>query len=418
MTDRSIYNKSTLTNGIRVISEQIPHVRSVSIGVWIIAGSRDETEENNGIAHFIEHMAFKGTQKRKTYEIAEALESVGGHLNAFTSKELTCFYAHVLDENLNMAVDVLSDIVLNSLFSEEEIEKEKNVVIEEINDLEDSPDELIHEYFVRDLYYPHPLSFSILGKRENVQNYHRDDLLDFIKQNYTPNRILIAAAGNVNHKALVEICDKYFGNYRNNSLSNRQLLKIPEEKPKISVIENPNINQAHICIGARSVEYTNPKKFSLLVLNTILGSGMSSRLFQSVRETHGIAYSVYSFFDFLMDTGMFGVYIATDRNKIDQAISLTKSEFERLKTEPIPKEELQKRKYQLKGNLMLGLEGTANRMNRLAKMGIYLDTFVTLDDTLNYIDKVTSPDILEAANELFTPEKLYTTILKPTNNQP
>jgi len=406
----SEFNKTELKNGIRLITERIPYVRSISIGAWLVVGSRDESADTNGISHYIEHMLFKGTKTRSTSEIAESLESVGGQLNAFTSKELSCFYAHILDEHLPIAVDVLSDILMNSVFDENEMEKEKRVILEEINMLEETPEEMIHEHFVDDLYPNHPLGLSIIGKREVISDFTRQDVLDYMATNYSSTRLVIAAAGNVNHQELTSLVQKHFSEFTDKGSREYQPPTGPQSGENI--IENGAI-QAHLCLGTHAYSYRDPKKFGLLVLNTLLGAGMSSRLFQNIREKYGLAYSVYSFIDFLYDTGMFGVYIGTDKQKVEDSLELINRELRLLKSEYISDAELQRTKSQLKGNLMLGLESTSGRMSRLAKMEIYLRDYFTLDDTLNQIEKVTEKHILAIANELFDSERMFTTILKP-----
>lgn len=404
------FKKSVLGNGIRLVTERIPHVRSISIGAWLNVGSRDEVPDNNGVSHFIEHLLFKGTKNRTAAEIAESLESVGGHLNAFTSKELTCYYAHILDEHLSTSVEVIADILCNALFEASEMEKEKQVIVEELNTMEETPEELIHEYFLDDVFPNHPLGLSIIGKRENITTFSRQKVLDYLTDNYTTDRLVIAAAGNVDHDELERLVEKNFENFSNKGRQNYEPPNGPSHGKNI--IENGAI-QAHICLGTHAYSYQNPKKFGLLVLNTLLGSGMSSRLFQNIREKHGIAYSVYSFIDFLYDTGLFGVYIGTDKYKIDDSIELINKELDQLMEHPISDSELNRTKSQLKGNLMLGLESTSSRMNRLAKMEIYLEKHFILDDTLNEIAKVSQEDILDIANELFKRDRIYTTILKP-----
>lgn len=406
----SEFNKSELKNGIRLVTERIPYVRSISIGAWLVVGSRDESDETNGISHYIEHMLFKGTTNRTASEIAESLESVGGQLNAFTGKELTCFYAHILDEHLPIAVDVISDILSNSVFDESEMEKEKRVILEELNMLEETPEEMIHEYFVDDLYPDHSLGLSIIGKREIISGFTQQDILGYISKNYSATRLVIAAAGNVDHQELVRLVERRFAAFTDRGSRDYQPPSGPHSGA--NVVENGAI-QAHVCMGTHSYSYRNPKKFGLLILNTLLGAGMSSRLFQNIREKYGLAYSVYSFLDFLYDTGMFGVYIGTDKQKIDDSLELIKNELQNFKEQPVSGAELQRTKSQLKGNLMLGLESTASRMSRLAKMEIYLNDYFTLDDTLNEIEQVTQDDILAIANELFDSDRLFTTILRP-----
>ena len=408
--NKTQYKKTRLDNGIRVVSEKIPYVRSISIGAWLTVGSRDENKTNNGISHYIEHMMFKGTKNRKAYEIAESLESVGGQINAFTGKELTCYYAHILDEHLAIAVDVISDILIHSIFDEQEMEKEKQVIVEEINNMEDTPEEMIHELFIKDLFPNHPLGFSTLGTRENVWSFTRQDIYDYLNRNYAKNRLVIAAAGNVDHDKLVELVETKFLDFHN--CVDRVINPPNGPRQGENIIKNGGI-QAHICLGTLAYSYRDPKKFPLLILNTLLGAGMSSRLFQNIREKHGLAYSVYSFIDFLFDTGLFGVYIGTDKNKIGASIELINKELEDLKKNPVSEEELERTKNQLKGNLMLGLESTSSRMTRLAKMEIYLQQYYTLDDTLREIDKVQIEDILAVANELFNKDRIFTTILKP-----
>ncbi len=408
------YQKTVLESGIRIVTERIPYVRSVSIGAWLITGSRDEQAQNNGISHFIEHMLFKGTEHRSAAEIAQSLESVGGQLNAFTGKEQTCYYAHVLDEHLPLAVDVLADILKNSVFDPTEMEKEKRVILEELNAIEETPEELIHELFVQDLFPAHPLGFSIIGKRENIGAFRREDIFGYLNENYSANRLVVAAAGNVDHQQLVKLVEKHFDRF--GAVSEHRYVPPTAPVAGKNVVEDGAL-QAHVCVGTQSYSYRNEKKFGLLVLNTLLGAGMSSRLFQNVREKYGLAYSVYSFLDYLWDTGIFGIYVGTDREKIDNTVELVTKELDHLRREPVSEDELERTKSQLKGNLMLGLESTASRMNRLAKMEIYLEEYFTLDDTIREIEQVTSQDIMEIANELFVPERLYVTILTPRNDK-
>ncbi len=410
MKNKNYYKKSVLDNGVRVITEKIPYVHSVSIGIWILSGTIDENVENNGIAHFVEHMVFKGTKSRTSLELADSLESLGGHINAFTGKEITCYYAHILDENVEIAIDILADLIINPLLAEKDIEREKKVVLEEIGELEDSPDELIHEYFIESLYKPHPISFSTLGNKNTVNSLNRNKIEKFIQNNYSGNRIVVAAAGNLNHEKVVETADKYLTDIK--KYTDRSSSNLKEEKTRTKIIEN-NFQQAHICIGRRGFSYSDSRRYPLLLLNTILGFGMSSRLFQNIREKHGLAYSIYSFADFLKNTGVFGVYLGTDKENIDLGIELVKKELNIFKKELISKIELDKRKNQLKGNLLLGLESTSNRMNRLAKTEINYSKFNTIDSIIVAIDNVTREQIFELASWLFIEDQLSTIILKP-----
>lgn len=404
------YKKTELANGIRVVTERIPYVRSVSIGSWLTVGSRDENADNNGISHYIEHMIFKGTKTRTSSQIAESLEAVGGHLNAFTGRELTCYYAHILDEHLPIAVEVIADILNNSIFDMNEMEKEKFVIIEELNTLEETPEEMIHDLFVDDLFPDHSLGLAVIGKRENILNFKRPDILEYVSKNYTSNRLVIAAAGNVEHSELVDLVEKNFREVKSDN--QRKYISPRAPRQGKNIIENGAI-QAHLCLGTHSYSYRDQKKFALLILNTLLGSGMSSRLFQNIREKYGLAYSIYSFIEFLFDTGLFGVYIGTDKDKIEAAIELINKELYDLKESFISGELLFRTKSQLKGNLMLGLESTSSRMNRLAKMEIYLNDYFSLDNTIEEIERVTQEDIQNVASELFDPSRIFITVLKP-----
>jgi len=405
-----LFKKSTLDSGVRLVTEKIPTVRSVAFGVWVQVGGRDETEANQGISHFLEHMIFKGTEKRNKLDIALEIESSGGLVNAMTMKELTCFYAQMLDENIGTAVEVMSDIVANSVFAEEETEKEKTVIIEEINGQEDEPGDLIFDYFFRELYPGHPLGLPILGTKETVNGFKPGDFRNLIREKYTADSIVIAAAGNVEHDALrkmVEDCFKFPAVKKKPGKD-----KVPAMKPLRKEWKRP-ISQAHIITGMRSYPYNDQRKYPFLLLNTVLGGGMSSRLFQSVREEFGYAYAIFTFNEALSDTGAWGVYIGTDKDKVEQVLELTYKEYEKVRTELLSAEELQRIKTQLKGNLMLGLESTSSRMNRLAKMEIYLNDFVTLDRVVEEIDKVTAEQVKATAEELLQPEEAVTVVFVP-----
>ncbi|MDZ7344880.1 MAG: insulinase family protein [candidate division KSB1 bacterium] len=412
LEDNAEYQKTILPGGVRIITERIPHVRSISLGVWVQAGTRDETSEENGISHFIEHMMFKGTRRRKASDIAESLEAVGGHLNAFTGKELTCYYAHILDEHLALAVDVLVDMLTESVFDEQELAKEKSVIIEEINAVEDTPEDFIQDLFWRDLFPGHALGFSTLGTREAISAVTPDRLFAYVTRHYTQNRLLIAAAGNVDHEQLVYLVGEHFARWPSNGL---RPLAPPSTQPLSESVTEDQCSQTHICLGARALPFQDPRKFALLVLSTLLGGGMSSRLFQNIREQHGLAYSIFSFHDFMLDTGLFGIYMGTDPERADKALTLLREELQRLREQPVSAAELERTINQLKGNLMLGLESTGSRMSRLAKMELYLGEFVTLDEVCEHIQSVTAEQILQLAQEMFAEEQLTTTIIRPTN---
>ena len=379
----------------------------------MLAGTWDESPQNNGIAHFLEHMLFKGTHSRSSLELADSLESLGGHLNAFTSKEQTCFYAHFLDEHLDIAVEVLADMILNSKMSDQDIQLEKEVILEEITELNDSPGDLVHEFFIESLFSPHPLSYPILGNKDSVERITRNNLFDFLQGNYTGNRTVIAAVGNVDHLRIVELAARNFDGIPLSS--DRMEYSMEKEMPSQKVVEN-NFQQAHLCMGRRAYSYTDERRHALLLLYTILGAGMSSRLFQNIREKHGLAYSIYSFVDFFKDSGIFGIYLGTDRDKLDLAIGLVNQELKALSTKPVPEDELNKRKNQMKGNLLLGMESTSNRMDRLAKMEIYYGSFRPIEDTIHLIQGVNQDQLLAISADLFQEGELYSTILRPSEN--
>ncbi|MCX6136455.1 MAG: pitrilysin family protein [Ignavibacteriales bacterium] len=407
------YHKTTLPNGIRIVTESIPYVKSASFGVWLGVGSRDESPENNGISHFLEHMTFKGTRKRSVQQIARSLESVGGYLNAFTTKEHTCYYARVLDEHTELAIDVLADLVQHSTFPVKEIEKEKQVVIEEIKSLEDDPDDLIHDFFEEDVFSGHPLGLPVIGTVENVASFTRDQLQQFTSSHYRPESTVIAGAGNIQHDQVVEFVSKYF----QPAAGKRQTMpaaKFPKRTRNIIHYDRP-IQQAHICTGTLAFSVHSKKRFAALALNTLLGDGMSSRLFQNVREKYGFAYSVYSFLNFLSDTGTFGVYIATDNKHIDRSLHLIFAELEKLKKTSVKSGELQRTKAQLKGNTMLGLESTSNRMMRLGTGELYFESFIELDELLAKVDAIKMEELEEVADILFDENKFSTIVIKGEN---
>lgn len=411
------YQKTILSNGIKVLSEFIPHVRSFSLGMWVTVGSRNEDESNNGITHFLEHITFKGTTKRTANAIAKSLEQVGGYLNAYTSKEHTCFYARALDEHVSLAFDVLADLLTNATLDSREIAKEKLVVLEEIKQTEDDPADSVHEFFESELYKPHPLQYTILGTPKSVQSLTKKQLFEYYHTYYTPQNIIISAAGNIQHSQLVELTEKYFASIpRGKKAVAKQEPLPPLPQGKTFEIPKP-IQQAHICMGTLAYNVTHPRRYVLQVLNTLLGEGMSSRLFQSIRERHGIAYSVYSFHAPTSETGSMGAYIATDRKKIERCIELVWKEFEKIKNGKISRAEIQRTKAQIKGSLLLSLESIPNRMIRLASNELYYGGILNLDDILANIEAVTIEEVLDVAQELLQPSRFLTVILRPENGK-
>jgi predicted Zn-dependent peptidase len=412
--EQAQFQKTVLDNGIRVVSERIPSVRSASIGVWADVGSRDESASRNGITHFLEHMVFKGTRNRSVTDIARSLESLGGYLNAFTTKEHTCFYARVLDVHLTQAMDVLSDLVLHATFKRTELEKEKLVVIEELKNAEDSPEDIIHDYFDKALFPRHPLGFPIIGTEENLRRFRQDDLRTYVAYHYRSDRMVVAAAGNVDHAKLVKLVERFFrGIPAGRGRAGRP--PGPTRTPKRVVAEFARpINQAHICLGTIAYGIRHRDRFPLLVMNALLGEGMSSRLYQSIREKHGLAYTVYSYITMLSDTGVFGAYLGTDRKNIENATALVYHELDRLKSKPVSASELARTKSQIKGTMMLGLENMSSRMMRLGSSELYFGAFSSLDAILKRIEGVTPEAIHRVANRLFRQQELSAVVIRPS----
>jgi len=359
-------------------------------------------------------MVFKGTKKRSVRDIAQSLESLGGYLNAFTTKEQTCFYARVLDSNVAEAMDVLSDIVTHATFKEQELEKEKLVVIEELRNAEDDPEDIIHDYFEKALFPEHALGFPIIGTEKNLRSFSREDLFSHVKAHYQPSRIVVAAAGNVDHDRLVKLAAKNF-----DQATRRSTQKIrppgPTRVTRPLKKEYPRpISQAHICMGTVGYSIHHKDRFPLMLLNALLGEGMSSRLYQTIREKHGFAYSVYSFVNLLSDTGLFGAYIGTDKKNIVNSISLVHKELRRLKKTPVSKAELGRTQAQIKGTMMLGLENMSSRMMRLGSSELYYRKSITLDTVLKKVDAVTSEQIQKVAVDLFDLNRFSTVIIRPS----
>ena len=412
----SSYKKTILPNGLRIVSEELTHVRSVSVGVWIDVGSRDESASLNGISHFIEHMVFKGTTSRSVKEIARSLESVGGYMNAFTGKEHTCYYARVLDEFTELAIDVLSDLALHPTFPAKDIEKEKGVVIEELKNAEDDPDDIIHDYFEKALFGDHPLGFPVIGSEPNLRSFTRDDLLRHVKRHYVPQRMVLAAAGNISHERLVGLAEKYFGELKSTSRRAATERSRPRSSKSLRKEYKKQIQQAHVCIGTQAWSIKSKHRYPLLVLNTLLGDGMSSRLFQNIREKYGFAYSVYSYATMMSDAGVFSAYIGTDKAHVSKSTDLILREFNKLRQTPVSGAELQRTKAQLKGSMMLSLESIPNRMMRLGTSELYFQEFNSIDGILKHVNEVHQEEIQEIAGILFRDGALSKVIIQPDGN--
>ena len=401
-------NKTVLSNGVTVITKKIPHVRSVSMGVWVNVGARDETDAQSGLSHFIEHMIFKGTARRSAYQIAKEFDAIGGHTNAFTSMEHTCYYAKVLDTHLDTMVEILSDIFLNSVFDPQEVERERPVIYQEIGMVEDSPEEYLHQLASQNFWGEHPLGRSILGTRENVQGFNSDTIKAFFNQFYHPERILIAVAGNVDHDGIIDLVGPAFESIHNGH-------SLPERiRPRINPTGQAlhrELEQAHICLSTLGLSITDPQRFAFSLMNTILGGNMSSRLFQEIREQRGLAYSVYSFMASHVDTGMFGVYAGVNPADVNQTIELLVQAMQELAQHPVSAAELNDAKEYTKGNLCLATESVDNQMVRLAQNEIHFHDYISLQSVIDNIEAVTVEEIQKLATTLFKPEQASLTLL-------
>ncbi len=393
------FQKTELPGGVRVVTEEIPSVRSVSVGAWVAAGSRDETDAEGGMCHFIEHMVFKGTTKRRMHHIAQRMENVGGYLNAFTSKEYTCFYARCLDEHLPRALDTVLDLILNPVFPEKELEREKDVVVEEMKMYEDTPDEYVFDLFDRALYPSHAMGRPVIGTEESVRSFSRDDLVSFLNRHYTSDRIVISVAGNVNHDRVVKLVGKLLEETTPARESAGERV-IPTVQRPDSVHATRPIQQAHLVLGGRGMSVHDDDRVALSVLNTVLGGGMSSRLNQNIREKYGYCYNIYSFVNLHSDTGDIGVYMGTDKTKVDRAFKLIRREFDRLRERPITRTELQRAKSQSKGAIMLGLENMSSRMMRIGRQELYYGRYYSLDEILDMVERIEAEDIQRVASRI------------------
>lgn len=391
--------KSQLKNGVRIITEKIPSVHSAVTGIWVGAGSRQEEEKVAGISHFIEHLMFKGTEKRSATEIAEALDSVGGQLNAFTTKEYTCYYTKTLDEHFELGLDVLSDMFFNSTFAENAIGKERGVIEEEIKMYEDTPDELIHDLFVQTAWPDHPLGKPILGTMESLESIKREDIVNYIREKYTPNRIVVAVAGNIEHQSVQDKVTQFFEKMESRRAAENVL------PPKTTQAETANLSretgQVQICLGTGGVSQNNEKLYTVYILNNVLGGGLSSRLVQSIREERGLAYSVFSYHTAFCDTGLFTFYAGTSPTKYDEVIHLLLKEVQDILTNGITEKELTRAKEQIKGNLLLGLESVSSRMTRLGRNELCLNRIVPLSEIVEHITAVSLEDVKTVAHDLF-----------------
>jgi predicted Zn-dependent peptidase len=404
--------RDALPNGLRLLTERMPHVRSVSIGVWLARGSRHEPQEQSGIAHFVEHMLFKGTSTRTAEDIAQAIDSIGGQMDAFTAKEYASYYIKVLDEHLPLAVDVLADIVMRPAFSPDDIEREKKVVLEEIKMVEDTPDDLVHELFTENFWANHPLGRPILGTKETVEALTASGLRQYFTGAYSAPNLIVAATGNIEHAKVRDIVTRAFEGL---PVQSEPVYDAPPHVVPTILVRNKELEQSHVCLGTPGYQQDHEDRYSSYVLNTVLGGSMSSRLFQNVREKRGLAYAVFSGLSAYRDAGSMTIYAGCANDAVGELIDVVIGELRRMKDEPLPGSELQRAKDHLKGSLMLNLESTSSRMSHLARQEIYFDRQFGLDETLEGVEKVTVADVQRVARDLFVNGTLAATVLGNVN---
>jgi len=402
-------DKTTLTNGVRIVSRRIDHVRSVSMGVWVDAGARDETVMEGGLSHFIEHMLFKGTKKRSAYDIAKAFDAIGGQTNAFTSMETTCYHARVMDEHFVTMADLLSDIFLNSTFSEEEVESERPVILSEIGMVEDNPEDHIHTLLEERFWGTHALGRSILGTRDQIMDYSREDLVRFFSHLYQPDRVLISCAGHVDHDEILSLLAPAFEGIK--ARDGFPVREVPVASSGVSVMSR-DIEQTHVSLAWPGLHVTDEMRFASSLMNTILGGNMSSRLFQEIREKRGLAYNVYSFNASYVDSGMVGVYAGVSPDKLTECLDVTQHELERLCEHGVDKETLDEAKAFTKGNILLASESVDSQMARLASSEFHFGRQLPMDEVVAQIESVTIEEIRTVAEMAFS-QKPAVAVLGP-----
>lgn len=403
-----MFEKYLLDNGIKVVTYKMPEMKSVSVGLWLNVGSRAETPENNGVSHFIEHMLFKGTEKRSAKKISQIFDSIGGQLNAFTGKECTCFYTKTLSNYLDLSLDVLSDMFFNSVFAENEIALEKNVVLEEIDMYEDSPEELVND-LIAETVWKNSLGYPILGPRKNIEEITREKILDYKNKNYTYNRMVISVAGNFDEKELLKYLNKYFSREMKEK---SEIIYQKNEFNSGNIIRNKEIEQAHICIAYPGLKSRDDLVYPMLALNLVLGGGMSSKLFQEIREKRGLAYSVFSYTSSYMEEGLFSIYAGCNPKNEKKVINIIDSQIEKMISKGLTKKEIENAKQQLKGNFLLGLENTTSLMSYGGKSECLWNEIETVEEVLSQINDVNEENIKESINKVFMQDKRTIAIVK------
>jgi predicted Zn-dependent peptidase len=400
--------REVLPNGLTILTEEMQHIRSVSIGIWVKTGSRHEDPQVNGISHFLEHMVFKGTTGRTAADIARQMDSIGGNMDAFTAKECICFNVKVLDEHMPIALDVLSDLVLNPVFDTSDITRERGVILEEIKMDEDNPDYLVHEIFTQNFWKDHPLGKPILGTKDTVRRFEQPVLKDHALRYFSPTNLIISAAGSLNHQRFVELVKEKFSHL---SKTKNGFHEAPPKTMSRIVMRNKKaLEQVQICIGVPSHPISHAQRYTSYLLNTLLGGGMSSRLFQNIREQQGLVYAIFSELNPYRDTGCLSVYAGTSRQSATKVVESIVKEFRAIK-QPVTADELRRGKDQLKGSLMLSLESSSARMSNLARQEMYFDRFLGLDEIIERIEAVTEQDLLEMATDFFKTESIAVTVL-------
>jgi predicted Zn-dependent peptidase len=401
--------REVLANGLTILTEEMQQIRSTSIGIWIKTGSRHEESERNGISHFVEHMLFKGTTSRSAQDIARQVDSIGGNMDAFTAKECICFNIKILDEHLPIAMDILSDLVLNPVFAAKDILRERGVILEEIKMDEDSPDYLVHEIFTQNFWKDHPLGKPILGTKETVRKFEQTMLFDYYGGFFYPGNMIIAAAGSLNHERFAELVRQKFSQLKAKQNGFKQTA--PQTFSKIIARNKKSLEQVQICMGVPALQIADDRRYVAYVLNTLLGGGMSSRLFQNIRENQGLCYAIYSDLNSYRDTGCLSVFAGTSQEWAPKVVESVVGEFRNLKTESVSEEELSRAKAQLKGSLMLSLESSTARMSNLARQEMYFDRFFSLDEIIERIESVSADQLQGMAEDLFQQDKIAVTVL-------
>ena len=403
MTAEPAYHRAVLPSGVVLVGERMDSVRSVALGAWVRVGSRHERPGEEGISHFLEHVVFKGTATRNAFEIASSIESLGGHLDAFTGREVTCFNARVLEEHLDLAFDVLADLVLRQALDPDEVQKEKAVIVEEIHQYDDTPDDRIHDLFAEVVWRGHSLGKRILGTVGSVNAFTRDAIAAYHASHYTGPQILLSVAGRFDWDRVAALAERHFAPAPPGA---RPAAAEPAPRGGDVVHHVEDLSQQYLCIGAPGLAHEHPDRYALVLLSTLLGGGMSSRLFQRVREQEGLAYSVYTYADSYNDAGIFCASMSVQPSQGRRAVRLTLDEFRRVAEEGVPAEELRSAKAQLRGNILLGLESTTNQMTRLARAEIYAGRYVAVDELLQAVERITAADVRRIAGTMLARERL------------